>query len=191
MTMSSADEQLIVPAVIQAEIIAHAAADWPEEVCGILAGRDGVVTGLLRSVNVAANRRLHYTVDPAVLLRQFEFEEAGEEMIAIYHSHPLSPAYPSATDAAQATYPDAVYLICSLQQMQAPVLRGFRLLTLPYHGCHGAADDFPLRPVVGSDDLWAYQNPQPDAFYLLRSQRPGDAPRLLQVRIVEVALCSA
>lgn len=188
MTVFSAGEQLIVPAAIQADIIAHSRAGWPEEVCGILAGRDGVVTGLLRAANVAADRRLHYTVDPAVLLRQFEFEEAGEEMIAIYHSHPLSPAYPSATDAAQATYPDAVTIICSLQQRQAPVLAGFRLHTLPYHG---AAGDFPLRPLRGRDDLWAYQHPQPDAFYLLRVQQPGDAPRLLQVRITEVALRSA
>ncbi|MFZ1404475.1 MAG: M67 family metallopeptidase [Anaerolineae bacterium] len=186
--MSNHGGQLIVPAAMQAEIIAHARAGWPEEVCGILRGRDGIVTGLLPATNVAADRRFNYTVDPTILLRQFDFEEAGEEMIAIYHSHPSSPAYPSATDARQATYPDAVYLICSLQQAQAPVLRGFRLHTLPYDS---AASDFPLHPVRGSDDFWACQHPEPDAFYLLRLNLPETGFRWLQVRIAEVTLRSS
>ena len=126
--MSNNGGQLIVPAAMQAEIIAHARAGWPEEVCGILRGRDGIVSGLLPATNVAADRRFNYTVDPTILLRQFDFEEAGEEMIAIYHSHPVDEAYPSATDARNAFYPDAVYIICSLLQRDRPVIRAYRLL---------------------------------------------------------------
>lgn len=177
--------QLTLPVAMQAEIIAHAREGWPEEVCGILSGRDGAAISLLRARNVAEDRQINYTVDPQTLLRQFDFEEAGEEMIAIYHSHPSSAAYPSATDARQATYPDAVYLICSLQHPDAPVIRGYRLLPQPFEG---RASDYPLQPVRGRADFWAYQHPAPDAFYILHLKPPVGAPVLLKVRIEEVEL---
>ena len=43
-----------------------------------------------------------------------EIDEAGLDLIGIYHSHVSSPAYPSRTDSEQAFWPDAVYLIVSL-----------------------------------------------------------------------------
>ncbi len=116
-----------LPRSIVAEIIAHAREGKPEEVCGILRGRDNRATDLYRARNIAADRIENYTVDPQTLLKQFEFEEQGDRMVAIYHSHPVSEAYPSATDAWNAHYPDSVYLICSLEQDDAPVIRGFYL----------------------------------------------------------------
>lgn len=47
--------------------------------------------------NIAAERIENYTVDPQTLLLQFDFEDAGDAMMGIYHSHPVPPAYPSAT----------------------------------------------------------------------------------------------
>ena len=111
------------------EIVAHARAGKPEEVCGIVRGRGRQAIELIRARNIADERIENYTVDPQTLLRQFEFEDAGDEMLAIYHSHPVSVAYPSATDAWNANYPDSVYLICSLEFDNAPVLRGFRMIT--------------------------------------------------------------
>jgi proteasome lid subunit RPN8/RPN11 len=123
-----------LPISLYEEIIAHARAGAPEEICGILRGRQTHAFALLRARNIAGERIENYVVDPQTLLRQFEFEKAGDEMVAIYHSHPVSPAYPSATDAWNAAYPDAYYLICSLendstQAEGAPVLRAFRLTT--------------------------------------------------------------
>jgi proteasome lid subunit RPN8/RPN11 len=40
-------------------------------------------------------------------------EAAGLDLAAIFHSHPNGPAEPSATDVAQAYYPEAAYLILS------------------------------------------------------------------------------
>ncbi len=53
-------------------------------------------------------------------------------MVGVYHSHPVSPAYPSASDAWSAHYPDAIYVICSLENDQTlpeggPVVRAFQL----------------------------------------------------------------
>ncbi len=122
-------ESIRLPKAIVDEIIAHAREGKPEEVCGILRGRDGQVLELIRARNVAQDRIHDYTVDPQTLLRQFDFEDRGDAMVGIYHSHPVSPAYPSATDAWNAHYPESAYLIVSLARDQAPVLRAFRLLT--------------------------------------------------------------
>ena len=108
-------------------IIAHAREGKPEEICGILRGRAGRATQLYRARNLAEDKIDNYDVDPQTLLKQFEFEEAGDEMVAIYHSHPVSVAYPSATDAWNAHYPETYYLICSLEFDDAPALRAFRM----------------------------------------------------------------
>ncbi len=108
-------------------IVDHAREGKPEEICGILRGRNGRATQLYRARNLAEDRIDNYDVDPQTLLKQFEFEEAGDEMVAIYHSHPVSVAYPSATDAWNAHYPETYYLICSLEFHDAPAIRAFRM----------------------------------------------------------------
>lgn len=109
------------------EIIAHARAGKPQEVCGIVRGRGNSAFELVRGRNEAPDPVMDYVIDSQTLLRQFDFEEEGDEMVAVYHSHPVSPAYPSASDAWSAHYPDVVYIICSLEDAAAPDVRGYRL----------------------------------------------------------------
>lgn len=109
-------------------IIQHAVRDAPRECCGIVAGRDGFPLQVYETRNVAEGNRL-YEIDPAQLI-DLEFRrlpEQGSEIIAIYHSHPQSPAYPSSTDVELAFWPDAIYLICSLADRERPDVRGFRI----------------------------------------------------------------
>jgi proteasome lid subunit RPN8/RPN11 len=121
-------ENVQLPAHIHAEIIAHAREGKPEEICGILRGRGLVATELIRARNIAEERIENYTIDPQTLLLQYKFEAEGDAMMGVYHSHPVSVAYPSATDARwSAIYPDCVYLICSLEFDDAPVIRAFRM----------------------------------------------------------------
>ena len=132
MTYPSANESpqaVALPRQLAEEIIAHAREGLPEEICGVIRGRGLTAYEVVRGVNVADERTQNYTVDPQTLLLQFEFEDAGDEMMGIYHSHPDSEAYPSATDAWNAYYPDAVYFICSLEDRAAPAIRAFRLTT--------------------------------------------------------------
>ena len=121
--------ELVLPLPLQLQIIDKALAGRPEEVCGIVRGNGDRAIELVTSRNMAEERTINYLVEPSVLMQQFTFEDEGDAMVAIYHSHPESPAYPSATDAWTATYPDAVYLICSLEKCQ-PVIRGFELLDI-------------------------------------------------------------
>lgn len=119
--------QLRLPQPLVDAIIAHARAGKPEEVCGLVRGRSGQATEIRPARNVAPNRITDYAVESSALLAQVEWEDAGDELIAIYHSHPQDPAYPSASDAIQAYYPDSVYLICSLQDDIHPDLKGYLL----------------------------------------------------------------
>ncbi len=146
-------DKLILPEKIYEEIIAHAREGYPEEICGLLAGKGERVTELHRAQNVAEDRIMNYVVDPQTLFKQVEFEERGERLTAIYHSHPVSPPYPSATDARQAFYPDVVYIICSLQDREHPRMRGWRLVQEQAERAERVPADVP--PVGGRQNLWA------------------------------------
>ncbi len=117
-----------LPAALRQEIEAHARAGYPEEVCGIIAGRADTAMILYRGRNVSPTPRVAYELDVETLIKQIEFEDAGLTLAAIYHSHPTGPETPSTTDIARAFYPDSVYLICSLADPARPVLRGFRIV---------------------------------------------------------------
>jgi proteasome lid subunit RPN8/RPN11 len=110
------------------EIVAHAREDAPNECCGLVAGRGGAATRVFRARNEMASP-LAYNVHSQDLLRiTEEIDEAGEELAAIYHSHTKSPAEPSQTDInLAANWPDPVYLICSIAEADAPVVRGWHL----------------------------------------------------------------
>jgi [CysO sulfur-carrier protein]-S-L-cysteine hydrolase len=109
------------------EMVAHAQDEAPNECCGIIGGVDGRATSLYRAVNAEASP-LRYSLDPADQFRIMrEIEARGEELAAIYHSHTGSPAYPSQTDVNLAFYPDALYLIVSLEDPDAPDVRAFTI----------------------------------------------------------------
>ncbi|MFQ6058174.1 MAG: Mov34/MPN/PAD-1 family protein [Anaerolineae bacterium] len=116
-----------LPARYAQEMIEHARAGAPQEVCGILAGRQGRVVKLYRTRNVAEQPLVTYRMEPHEQLRIFrDIDEQGWEILGIYHSHPATEAYPSATDMKLAFYPDSLYFIVSLAR-QKPVIRAFRI----------------------------------------------------------------
>lgn len=94
----------------------------------MIAGRDGRPSRLFRLTNLAPGNTL-YEIDPQQLY-ELEFRqlpELGLQIVAIYHSHPATEAYPSPTDQALAFWPEVLYLICSLTIPESPVIRAFQL----------------------------------------------------------------
>ncbi len=117
---------MTVPRAVADEVVAHARAGLPNEACGLLSGTDGAVTRFHPARNADASP-YRYSVDPADLLRiTTEIDDAGEDVVAIYHSHTRSPAFPSRTDLDLAFWPDAAYLIVSLAS-EPPDLKAFTL----------------------------------------------------------------
>ena len=109
-------------------IVEHARRDAPNECCGVVATRDGVVVGVHPAVNVAASP-LRFEIDSLELLRLVtEIEDRGEDLGAIYHSHTRSAAYPSQTDVNFAAgWPGVEWLIVGLAAGDEPELRSFRI----------------------------------------------------------------
>ncbi len=123
-----AERAIRLPRRFADEMIVHAREGAPEEVCGVLGGPDGRIEKLWRVTNMADNPIVTYEMEPHEQFRVFkELEERGWEIVGLYHSHPASPPYPSATDVRLAFYPDSVYFIVSLADPGAPVIRAFRI----------------------------------------------------------------
>src|SRR3989475_10251356 len=107
-------------------ILAHAREAAPQECCGIIGGpATGKATSVYRTRNVAATPLVTYEAAPEDLFAaQRAMRARGEELIAIYHSHPRSKdPKPSDTDVRLAYYPSAVYLIVWLGS-EEPCMRG-------------------------------------------------------------------
>ena len=109
------------------QIVAHALEDDPDECCGILAGPGESVTKLYWMTNTE-HSPYRYNMDPRELFLTYrEIEDNGWDLVAIYHSHTYSPAYPSATDVRLATWPDAYYILVSLMDHDNPAVRAFTI----------------------------------------------------------------
>jgi proteasome lid subunit RPN8/RPN11 len=137
---------LVFPEALRQQLIEHARTESPDEVCGILAGRDGRVERVFpvrntadeigaeqrvfrerdTTISVPGRRRVHYYMDPRDQLRVYnEIDDLGLDIIAYYHSHPHSEARPSQTDLRLATDLGVVYVLVSLEQQ--PQVRAWRI----------------------------------------------------------------
>ena len=84
------------------QMVAHSLEEDPNECCGILTGIDDVVSKVHRITNTAMSP-FRYLMDPQEQLNvMLESERSGHEILAFYHSHTHSPAYPSPTDVRMA-----------------------------------------------------------------------------------------
>ncbi len=113
------------------EMVAHAREDLPNECCGMIGGRHGEATTVVRVENAAASP-LRYEMDPQGQYDALKsIEDAGDELIGIYHSHTRSAAYPSQTDVNEARmWPEQAYVIVSLENEEAPDVKAYDLADL-------------------------------------------------------------
>lgn len=107
----------------------HLAQQSPnQEICGLVGSKNGIPTRCMPIANVAAMPERQFLLDAAQQIAAMaSLRSEGEELFAIYHSHPTSPAQPSVADLEQAAYPDALYLIISLNTKGILEMRGFKI----------------------------------------------------------------
>ena len=141
-------DSLVFPAALRQELIEHAQQGNPDEVCGMLAGRDGRAERVFRVRNTAdevtadsgvfrdratgvaapGRRAVHYYMDPRDQLRVYnEIDELGLDLIGYYHSHANSEARPSPTDVRLATDLASFYVLVSLTDTSHPPVRAWRI----------------------------------------------------------------
>ena len=117
-----------IDGVLFIEMAEHGLRAFPNEACGLLAGRDGVPARFYAMRNLDASP-VSYRLDPKEQLQVFdEMDEQGWDLLGIFHTHTHSEAYPSETDTKLAFYPDSLYLVMSLADRERPVLRAFTIL---------------------------------------------------------------
>jgi proteasome lid subunit RPN8/RPN11 len=110
------------------QILGYAREADPAECCGLIGGADLLAQSIYPLRNVAADIHVSYEAAPEDLFNaQRQMRERGEELLAIYHSHPRSATpEPSESDVRLAYYPQAVYFIIGLAGPE-PKLRAFRI----------------------------------------------------------------
>ena len=111
------------------QILEHLQGCYPLEGCGLVAGNEaGWVTAVYHIDNILQSPTA-YEMDPRQQIQaMLDLEAQGWQLLAIYHSHPQGPNYPSPTDIALAFYPEAANIIVSLQDRAVPKIRAFTIV---------------------------------------------------------------
>jgi len=118
-----------------AAIISHASQTAPDECCGLIGSANGAKSNSIYQLrNVGPDPERAYEAAPEELFAaQRQMRERGEDLLAIYHSHPRSNnPTPSETDVRLAYYPAATYLIIGLGGEQ-PVVQAFLISEQQQH----------------------------------------------------------
>jgi desampylase len=119
---SGSDHHVTIAQSALDELLAHARAEAPSECCGLLLGSGMSIIEAARTTNSASNRYSRFVIDPKdhIDLRR-SARARGLAVVGFYHSHPRSPAVPSTSDLAEASYPGHLYLIVSLSASRPEV----------------------------------------------------------------------
>jgi proteasome lid subunit RPN8/RPN11 len=108
-------------------MVGHALTELPNECCGVLVGRDGIIERMIPMASTHPSPNAYF-MDPEQQINAYtEMEQRGEQLIGIYHSHPVGPPYPSHTDIKLAFHPEALYFIVDLKDKEKPGLRAFSI----------------------------------------------------------------
>jgi len=105
-------------------MLAHCRAGYPNEACGILAGNANEVSKIYKLINIEKSPVSYFMDSKEQFQVMKDMREDNLSMLAIFHSHPSSGAYPSAKDVSLAFYEECVYIIVSLIENE-PVAKGF------------------------------------------------------------------
>ena len=105
----------------------HAREEYPRECCGMLAGKEKVITRIFKTRNIAESLD-EYELDPMEQVNAFEeIDRLALKLLGVYHSHPHHHCYPSGLDISRAFYPDTAFFIISLSDFHHPQIKAFTI----------------------------------------------------------------
>lgn len=121
-------ETVCLPRSLVNQLLHHAQSSPDAEICGLVGARDGLPAHCYPVRNAADQPQCRFALDPREQIEAMRsMRERGEDLFAVFHSHPHSPAEPSAADLEQSAYPEVLNLIISLDTKGVLELRGFRI----------------------------------------------------------------
>jgi len=123
-----AQNEIQISRKITTQLLHYAQLSPEAEICGLIGSQNGLPCTCYPISNRADLPAQRFLLDAAEqIAAMVKIREAGEELFAIYHSHPKAPAEPSPTDMGLVTYPNALYLIISLNTKGVLEMRGFKM----------------------------------------------------------------
>ncbi len=118
---------LSLPQAFLDQVLAHARRDHPDECCGIIAGKGGLATRVFEMEN-AERSPTGFTFDSAEWLKVYrEIDDADEELLAVYHSHTATEAYPSRTDILWAEHNEFEHWLLVSTRAEEDEVRSFTI----------------------------------------------------------------
>lgn len=118
--------ELVLPRKLVNQVLTHAQQHEHSESCGLISAVNGRPAHYYAVKNIAADPSIRFEMAPEQQIAAMKhMREHGEDLFAIVHSHPESPPLPSATDIREAGYPEAYYIIVSLNTTGVLEMRGF------------------------------------------------------------------
>ena len=134
------NQDICLPRKLTNQLLHLAQLSPDTEVCGLVgADATGIPVSCYPVSNSAENPQKRFLLDPSQQIAAMkQIREKHQTLFAIFHSHPDSPAEPSPIDIEQASYPEALHLIISLNTKGVLEMRGFKIEA-------GAVEEYPLR----------------------------------------------
>lgn len=119
-------DELLISRELLDEVISFCKGAYPNEACGILAGKGSEVLKIYKMANIE-NSPVSYLTDSGEQFKVMkDMRENNLSMVAIFHSHPSSAAYPSRGDVNLAFYQDSAYVVVGLTEKE-PVVKAFSI----------------------------------------------------------------
>lgn len=117
-----------IPRQIVNKILAQAQAQEQQEICGLISLNSDNALKIFPISNISAEPSRFFEMDPSETIQTMKkIRQDGADLFAIYHSHPTTAAFPSKTDIEQIGYPDAIYLIVSLNTTGVLELKAYKI----------------------------------------------------------------
>ena len=122
-------KEIVLPRKLVNELLHNAQLSEDVEVCGFVGKNDTDEYSCYPVKNIAETPARHFLMEPEEQINTMKtIRDKKEEVFAIYHSHPTAPAKPSINDTEMPSYPEAYYLIISLNTKGVLEMRCFKLL---------------------------------------------------------------
>jgi proteasome lid subunit RPN8/RPN11 len=139
------NQDICLPRKLTNQLLHLAQLSSNTEVCGLVgANAEGLPVSCYPVANSAETPDNRFLLEPGQQIAAMQqMRDKQESLFAIYHSHPSSPAEPSPTDIEQASYPDALHLIISLNTKGVLEMRGFKI-------SGNTVEEYPLRLIETS-----------------------------------------
>jgi len=115
-----------LPRTLVNQLLTQAQCHADIEVCGLISAKANQPVKVYPVDNISSDQQHLFEMDPEEQIQAIKtMRENDEQLFAIYHSHPDTPAEPSVKDITQSSYPETLYLIISLSTKGVLEIKGF------------------------------------------------------------------